>query len=103
MQLILKKAGCEWAVRVGQRLPSKFEQSGAARELNLVEAPAMRGGLPSTWPTQPVFGWCCSQRFGGLIEVVKSVAIFIWVVHAVLMLFVTEFYTYTCYICVEFC
>ena len=73
MQLILKKAGCEWAVRVGQRLPSKFEQSGAARELNLVEAPAMRGGLPSTWPTQPVFGWCCSQRFGGLTDQVDLV------------------------------
>ena len=44
----------EWAVRVGQRLPSRFGQpeSGAARELDLVqivvEAPEIRGGLPST-------------------------------------------------------
>jgi len=64
-----KDSGSEWAVRVGQRVPSRFGQSGAAREMNLVqivvEAPAMRGGLPSTY-TQPVFGWCCSQRFGGL-------------------------------------
>jgi len=47
-----KGRGSEWAVRVGQRLPSRFGQSGAARELNLVqivvEAPAIRGGLPST-------------------------------------------------------
>jgi len=47
-----KSKGSEWAVRVGQRLPSRFWQSGAARELNLVqivvEAPAIRGGLPST-------------------------------------------------------
>jgi len=44
--------GSEWAVRVGQRLPSRSVQSGAAREINLsqivVEAPAIRGGLPST-------------------------------------------------------
>jgi len=42
----------EWAVRMGQRLPSRFGQSGAARELDLVqivvEAPEIRGGLPST-------------------------------------------------------
>jgi len=47
-----KGRGSEWAVRVGQRLPSRFGQSGAARELNLVqivvEAPSIRGGLPST-------------------------------------------------------
>ena len=47
-----KGRGSEWAVRVGQRLPSRFVQSGAAREMNLVqivvEAPAIRGGLPST-------------------------------------------------------
>jgi len=65
-----KERGSEWAVSVGQRLPSRFVQSGAAREMNLVqivvEAPAIRGGLPSTQQTQPVFGWCCSQRFGGL-------------------------------------
>jgi len=44
-----KGRGSEWAVRVGQRLPSRFGQSGAAPELNLVqivvEAPATRGGL----------------------------------------------------------
>ena len=48
-----KGRGSEWAVRVGQkRLPSRFVQNGAAREMNLVqivvEAPAIRGGLPST-------------------------------------------------------
>ena len=59
-----KGSGTEWAVRVGQRVPSRFGQSGSASETNL-EAPAIRGGLPSTQPTQPVFGWCCSQRFGG--------------------------------------
>jgi len=45
-----KGRGAEWAVRVGQRLPSRFGQSGAARELNLVqivvEALEIRGGLP---------------------------------------------------------
>ena len=47
-----KGSGSEWAVRMGQRVPSRFGQSGAAREMNLaqivVEAPAIRGGLPST-------------------------------------------------------
>ena len=66
-----EKGRCsEWAVRVGPRLPSRFGQSGAARELGLVqivvEASAIRGCFPNTQPTQPVFGWCCSQRFGGL-------------------------------------
>ena len=50
----------EWAVRVEQRLPSRFGQSGAVRELNLVqivvEVSATKGGLPSTWPFEPVFG-----------------------------------------------
>ena len=52
-----KGRGSEWAVRVGQRLQSRFGQSGAAREMNLVqivvEASAIRGGLPNTQPTQP--------------------------------------------------
>jgi len=56
-----KGRGSEWAVRVGQRLQSRFGQSGAVRELNLVqivvEVSAIRGGLPSTWPFEPVFGW----------------------------------------------
>jgi len=47
-----KGRGSEWAVRVGQRLHSRFGQSGAVRELNLVqiveEVLAIRGGLPST-------------------------------------------------------
>ena len=47
-----KGRGSEWAVNVGQRLPSRFGQSRAARELNLVqivvEALEIRGGLPST-------------------------------------------------------
>jgi len=50
-----KGSGSEWAVRVGQRVPSRFGQSGAAREMNLVqivvEAPANRGVLPSTYPS----------------------------------------------------
>jgi len=48
-------------LRVGQRLQSRLGQSGAVRELNLVqivvEVLAIRGGLPSTWPFEPVFGW----------------------------------------------
>ena len=47
-----KGRGFEWAVRVGQRLLSRFGQSATARELNLVhivvEAPEIRGDLPST-------------------------------------------------------
>jgi len=31
--------GSEWAVRVGQRLPSRFVQSGAARKMNLIQQP----------------------------------------------------------------
>ena len=42
-----KGRGPECTVRVGQRLPSRFGQSGAAREMNLVqivvEASAIRG------------------------------------------------------------
>ena len=55
-----KGRGSEWAVRVGQRLPSRsrFGQSGAARELGLVqivvEASAIRRCFPNTQPTQPV-------------------------------------------------
>ena len=43
-----KGRGSEWDVRVGQRLQSRFGQSGAVRELNLlqivVEVSAIRGG-----------------------------------------------------------
>jgi len=49
-----KCIGSQWAVRVGQRLPSRFGQSGEARELGLVqivvEASGIRDGLPNTWP-----------------------------------------------------
>ena len=49
-----KCIGSPWALRVGQRLPSRFGQSGEARELGLaqivVEASRIRGGLPNTWP-----------------------------------------------------
>ena len=55
-----KGSGTEWAVRVGHRVPSRFGQSRVAREMNLVqivvESPAIRGGVPSTESTQPVFG-----------------------------------------------
>ena len=48
-----KCIGSPWAIRVGQRLPSRFGQSGEARELGLVqivvEASLIRGGLPNTW------------------------------------------------------
>ena len=47
-----KGRGSEWAVRVGQRLPSRFGQSGAARELGLVqivlEASEIEGGFLTT-------------------------------------------------------
>jgi len=43
-----KGTGSGWAVRVWQRVPSRFGQSGAAREINLVQivvkAPAISGG-----------------------------------------------------------
>ena len=46
---------------MGQRLQSSFGQSGAVRELNLVqiveEVSVIRGGLPITWLFEPVFGW----------------------------------------------
>ena len=49
------------AVRVCQRLQSRFGRSGAVQELNLVqiveEVSAIRGGLPSTFLFEPVFGW----------------------------------------------
>jgi len=51
-----KGRGAEWAVSVGQRLQSRCGQSGAVREMNMVqivvEASAIRGGLPNTEPTQ---------------------------------------------------
>ena len=54
----------EWAVRVGQRLQLRFGQSGAARELGLVqivvEASAIRGGFLS----HPVSGWRCRRVLG---------------------------------------
>ena len=56
-----KGKGSGWSVRVRQRLQSRFGQSGAVRELNLVqifvEVSAITGGLPSTWPCQPIFVW----------------------------------------------
>jgi len=56
-----KGRGSYWAVRVGQRLHSRFGKSGAARKSGLVqivvEVSEIRGGLPSTWPFEPVFGW----------------------------------------------
>ena len=51
----------QWAVRVCQRLQSRFGRSGAVRELNLVqiveEMSAIRGGLPNTLLFEPIFGW----------------------------------------------
>jgi len=61
-RLFLKTAWFfKWAVRLCQRLQSRFGRSGAVRELNLVqiveEVSAIRGGLPSTLLFEPVFGW----------------------------------------------
>jgi len=62
--------GSQWAVRVGQRLPSGFGQSGAARELGLVQivvkASAIRGGFPKHLADSSCFWLALSQRFGGL-------------------------------------
>ena len=62
--------GSEGTVRVDQRFPSKFVQSGVDREMNLVqivvEAPVTMGGLATTYPTQSVCDWNHSQRFDGL-------------------------------------
>ena len=47
-----KCIGSQWAVRVGQRLQSRFGKSGAARKLGvvqvIVEAAAVRGGFRDT-------------------------------------------------------
>ena len=70
-----KCRGSQWAVKVGQRLQLRFGQSGAARELGLVQivvqASAIRGGFPNTWPTQPVFGWRCRSVLGDYGEVLS--------------------------------
>ena len=70
LDFLSQKSVAATSVRVGQRLPSRFGQRGAARELNLVqivlEAPEMRGGLPSTQPSGPVFGWRCRNGLRGL-------------------------------------
>jgi len=47
-----KCIGSQWAVRVGQRLRSRFGKSGTARKLGLVqiivEASLIRGGFQNT-------------------------------------------------------
>ena len=49
--------GCKGGIEIAV----EFRQSGAVRELNLVqiveEVSAIRGGLPRTWLFEPVFGW----------------------------------------------
>jgi len=51
----------QWAVRVCQRLQSRFGRSGAVRELTLVqiveEVSAIRGGFPSSLLFELVYGW----------------------------------------------
>jgi len=58
-----KCVGSQWAVRVGQRLQSRFGERGAARKLGLVqiivEASSIRGGFSNTDPCQLVSGWRC--------------------------------------------
>jgi len=66
-----KCIGSQWAVRVGQRLQSRFGKSGAARKLGLVqkiivEASAIRGCFRNTEPCQPVSGWRCRSVLMGL-------------------------------------
>jgi len=67
-----KGRGSDWAVRVGQRLPWRFGQSGAARELGLVqivvEASAIRGGFLNTEPSEHVSGWRCRRVLGDYRE-----------------------------------
>jgi len=56
-----KGSGSVWAVRVGQRVPSRFGQSGTALEMKLVqivvEAPAIRGGFPPKHLTDTACFW----------------------------------------------
>jgi len=58
-----KRIGSQWAVRVGQRLQSRFGISGSARKLGLVqiivEASSIRGGFRNTESCQLVSGWRC--------------------------------------------
>ena len=65
-----KCIGSQWAVRVGQRLQSRFGKSGAARKLGLVqiivEASAIRGGFQNTEPCKPASGWRCRSILMGL-------------------------------------
>ena len=57
-----KGRGREREERMGERLQWRFGKSGEARKSGLVqivvEVSEIRGGLPSTWPFKPVFGWC---------------------------------------------
>ena len=61
----------EWSVRLGQRLQLRFGNSGAARELGLVqivvEASKIREGFSNTNPHYSVvwFWLALSQRFSG--------------------------------------
>jgi hypothetical protein len=65
-----KCVGSQWAVRVGQRLQSRFGKSGVARKLGLVqivvEASAIRGGFPNTQPSESVSGLRCRSVLMGL-------------------------------------
>jgi len=47
-----KGRGSEWAVRVGQTLPSRFVQSGSAREMNLVQISKL------SWKRRQLGGVC---------------------------------------------
>ena len=69
-----KCIGSQWAVRVGQRLQSRFGKSGAARKLGLVqiivEVSAIRGVFRNT--CQHVSGWRCRsvlmRLWGGAVH-----------------------------------
>jgi len=65
-----KCIGSQWAVRVGQRLQSRFGKSGAARKLGLVqiivEASLIRGGFQKHLAVSACFWLALSLRFAGL-------------------------------------
>jgi len=56
------KGGAEIAVQIRAERSSPRVGPGQI----VVEASVIRGCFPNTQQTQPVFGWCCSQPFGGL-------------------------------------
>jgi len=71
-----KGRGREREERMGERLQSRFGKSGEARNSGLVqivvEVSEIRGGLPSTWPFEPVFGWRGRNNGNKVVQAVIS-------------------------------